>query len=120
MNYLIFVNVVFLSGLQGAKAEIRNVESGNIFTRRDKNNGDRFLLIITYCTTRLTWQVIMCPHDLNVPPDFIMQEDFLTNMDVSIIESQVPSLAYWQASDPKSLLNVVLELLQLYKQYQVL
>ncbi|KAL0275155.1 UNVERIFIED_CONTAM: hypothetical protein PYX00_003105 [Menopon gallinae] len=105
-------------GLQGAHAEIRNVESGSIITKREKNIGDRFLLIITYCATKLMWQVLMCPHDLTEPPDFIMQDDFLANVDVRVIESQVPSLAHWQPTDPKCLLNVVLELLQLYKQYQ--
>lgn len=59
-------------------------------------------------------------NDITKAPDFIMEENFLANEKEDSIKSKVPSLANWQPNDIKCLLNVVLELLQLYKSYQVI
>lgn len=59
-------------------------------------------------------------NDIQKSPDFIMEDNFLNGITENILKSKVPSLANWCPSDVNCLLNVFLELLQLYKNYQVL
>jgi hypothetical protein len=56
-------------------------------------------------------EVIMNESDPTVPPDFILGEG-----DEHLIPyDSLTKLSEWNANDPNALLNIVLELLQLYK-----
>ncbi|XP_066993309.1 BRISC and BRCA1-A complex member 2 isoform X2 [Anabrus simplex] len=54
----------------------------------------------------------------NVRP-FIREVMINGRIEVNILEENVPSLAKWDAEDPKSLLHVISELLALYRKHQM-
>lgn len=106
-------------GLLGTQANIESVESGSIVAKNDYETGDRFVLRMHYCKKSLFWQVIMNANNLTCPPDFIMEDNFLNRIDSQVIKHKVPSLANWCPTNVKCLLNVILELLDLHKEYQI-
>lgn len=105
-------------GLPGHSAEVNVVESGSIFAKNMSELGDRFQLKIPYCRKALYWQVLMNPNNLTEPPDFIMEERFF-DVSSDVIKNHVPSLDNWCPSNVKCLLQIILELLDLYKSQQV-
>jgi len=106
-------------GICAGNLKIDNVQSGRP-TIETSNCGDRFKLIIPYAGQSVTWEVVfnsVLPH---FPPDFHFDDDtFLSDPEIELIEETVPSLANWDCQDSKSLLNVICELLALYRKYQV-
>lgn len=85
-----------------------------------KANGDCFKLSIPYAKQNLDWNVLfnsLCPE---MGPDFIFNdESFFSDIDIDKLQSDVPSLANWNANDKDALLNVLTELLSCYKQHQI-
>ena len=81
---------------------------------------DRIKLSIPYAKQNLTWNVFFDSECPEIGPDFLFNDDaFLANMDVDSFSTNVPSLANWNPNDGDALLNVLVELLSCYKQYQV-
>lgn len=80
----------------------------------------QFRLVLPYCSKKLKWEIIF---DHTAPwfaPDFRFDDDsFLGSLDTETIERKIPSLANWNENDPRALTQVVSELVNLYKQYQV-
>jgi BRCA1-A complex subunit BRE len=75
---------------------------------------DRSTLKIPYCSRYLQWEVIFNAKNTNVPPDFIFEEgeEFFAAVD------KIIAMKKWTANNPRALLTIVLELLELYKDYQ--
>lgn len=68
----------------------------------------------------MKWEVIFDPSTPWFAPDFRFDDEcFLSNIDEEYLENKVPSLAKWNENDPKSLSNVIAELIELYKIHQV-
>ncbi|XP_023950900.1 BRISC and BRCA1-A complex member 2 [Bicyclus anynana] len=85
------------------------------------NNAEsQFRLVLPYCSKKLKWDIIF---DASTPwfaPDFRFDdESFLSNADEEILVNGVPSLAKWNSSNPKSLGEVISELVAMYKIHQV-
>jgi len=77
----------------------------------ERSNGyDRFVLVHTFCGKQIRWHLILDQHSPHVAPDFIFDEDFVT--------TPVTSLEKWDPSLIDSLLIIILELRQLYKERQ--
>ncbi|RZF47474.1 hypothetical protein LSTR_LSTR007401 [Laodelphax striatellus] len=112
-------------GIAGEKATISDVRSGLPGVERNESCadffGDRFQLSVPYAGQRLNWDIVLDPSSPDNPPDFDLNDDAFTNnyITVDCLEQAVPSLFNWQADDRNALKNVVSELLQLYKKYQV-
>jgi len=75
---------------------------------------DRFTLKIPYCGIFLQWDILYNNEQVMMPPDFIFEEkdEFFVSLD------KVSSLKKWTPTNPNALLDIVLELLQFYKNYQ--
>jgi len=77
---------------------------------------DRFKLVLPYAGFSVVWEVIFDGTNPSAPPDFIFDdESFLCDCELDVI----PSLTEWDANNPKSLVNVITELLRLYCRHQV-
>lgn len=86
----------------------------------DKAVEDRFKLSIPYARQSLTWNVFFDSQCPEIGPDFLFYDDtFLADMDIDTISNKVPSLAQWNPNDRNALVNVLIELLSCYKEYQV-
>nr|CAD7198530.1 unnamed protein product [Timema douglasi] len=82
--------------------------------------GDHFKLAIPFAGQTIMWDVVFDGNAPESPPDFSFDDlTFLADPDVAILEKYVPSLAKWDSQDPKALMNVITELLYLYKKHQV-
>ncbi|KAK6626468.1 hypothetical protein RUM44_008941 [Polyplax serrata] len=106
-------------GLLKDSPKIHSIQCGSIIKKNELQYGDRFHLRLLYCRKPLNWQVLMNGNDITVAPDFIMEENFLASETEDSIKLKVPSLINWDPTDIRCLLNVVLELLQVYKSYQI-
>ncbi|XP_047020124.1 BRISC and BRCA1-A complex member 2-like [Helicoverpa zea] len=77
-------------------------------------------IVLPYCSKKLKWEIIF---DATAPwfaPDFRFDDDsFLMNVDEQFLEEKVPSLAKWNENDPKALSDVISELINVYKLYQI-
>lgn len=114
----LLVNNYFLLGLCKSKIDIEKFQySGN-----DKNClADQFTLILPYAGNYLRWEVLFDVTRPRFAPDFRFDdENFLSNVNADFLERHVASLAQWDISNPKALSNVISELMQLYREYQVL
>lgn len=80
----------------------------------------QFRVVLPYCSKKLKWEVLFDSTSPWFAPDFRFDDDsFLMNIDENVLEERVPSLAKWNENDPKALSNVLSELINLYKLYQV-
>ncbi|XP_070576788.1 BRISC and BRCA1-A complex member 2-like [Ptychodera flava] len=103
-------------GVSGGAVQISNIKSGCYITlQKPVRCCDRFKVTIPFAGNTVTWQVIfncLCPSD---PPDFIFDPEdrgFCPRIE------DVKSLVDWDAEDKKSLLYVMTELVERYKEYQ--
>lgn len=80
----------------------------------------QFRLVLPYCSKKLKWDVIFDSSTPWFAPDFRFDDDsFLSNADEDLLTKGVPSLTKWNANDPRSLSEVIYELVNMYKTYQV-
>lgn len=81
---------------------------------------NNFVLEIPFAGRHLQWEIIFNNEDYQYPPDFDFTNDsFMSDPDVDIITNCIPSLAKWDLTDNHALINVVKELLFLYRKFQV-
>lgn len=95
-----------------------------ISSKYEENNvtkfANRFTLSIPFAGNFLDWDVIFSNDNLNFAPDFDFGDDrFIGNFNSETIIEHVPSLANWNPDDPKFLLKVLKQLIELYKKYQI-
>lgn len=84
------------------------------------SNSHTFELEIPFAGTYLKWDVIFSNEDLKFAPDFdFVNDQFLTDPDIDVIEKDIPALYHWNIDEPECLYNVVKQILCLYKKYQV-
>lgn len=85
-----------------------------------KAKTDCFKLSIPYAGEHLVWNILFNSQCLEMGPDFIFNDqNFLADPDIDILSDTVPSLVKWKPNDTNALFNVLVELLQYYKHYQV-
>lgn len=90
-------------------------------TNSSHGNGDRFKLSIPYAGQKIVWHVVFNHQRPQFAPNFCFDdESFLADPEIPFLEENVPSLASWNSRDPKALLNVIAELLALYRKHQVI
>ncbi|XP_022190738.1 BRISC and BRCA1-A complex member 2 [Nilaparvata lugens] len=112
-------------GISGKKATISNVRASQPGLERNEETvdcfGDRFQLCFEFANQFVYWDVVLDSSSADNPPDFDLNNDAFTNnyITVDLLEEAVPSLNNWQPNNPDALKNVVCELLQLFKKYQV-
>lgn len=82
--------------------------------RTDSSTVDRFQIRVPYCTNFLSWDVIYNLSQPSVVPDFILQENEETWIPIENLES----LKKWKPENVDSLLDVINEMLNCYKDYQ--
>lgn len=80
---------------------------------------DRFSAEIPYAGKVLKWDILFNDEDYSLAPDFVFGDQFLADPDIDVIERHIPSLAGWDVGDPRCLLNVLRDLVSLYKKHQV-
>lgn len=96
------------------------IEVDAISSSCGKIEGDRFRLSIPYARQNLTWNVFFDSQCPEIGPDFIFNDNtFLADMDIDTLSAKVPSLTKWNPNNANALLNVLIELLSCYKQYQM-
>ncbi|CAH2107473.1 unnamed protein product [Euphydryas editha] len=101
-------------GLCKSKVDLERISNSST------NSETQFRLVLPYCSKKLKWDVIFDPSTPWFAPDFRFDDDsFLSNADEELLTKGVPSLSKWNASDPKSLSEVIYELVNMYKIYQV-
>lgn len=102
-------------GVCSGDVRICDVKSGSLTTAKQPS-GDRFKVIVPYGGQTLTWEVIFDQTYPEDPPDFIFgiedTDDFCPDIE------DVKSILEWDHRNPRALLLVIEELLQLYRQYQ--
>ncbi|XP_033735949.1 BRISC and BRCA1-A complex member 2-like [Pecten maximus] len=101
-------------GICGAHVRISDIRTGSLSTSK-KPNGDRFQVLLPFAGQTLQWDVIFDCNYPQDPPDFIFAAD---DSDFCPHEEDVKSLVNWDSNDPNSLLNVLNELLTLYREHQ--
>lgn len=80
----------------------------------------QFRLVLPYCSKKLKWDVIFDSSTPWFAPDFRFDDDsFLSNADEDLLTKGVPSLTKWNANDPRSLSELIYELVNMYKTHQV-
>lgn len=86
----------------------------------DIDNGNTFTLNIPYAGKNLQWEVLFNDEDPTLAPDFdIINDTFLTDPAIDTISKHLPTLTNWDVKNSKCLVNVVREMLVLYKRYQL-
>ncbi|XP_043265435.1 BRISC and BRCA1-A complex member 2-like [Colletes gigas] len=95
------------------------IKADSVSSSCGKQKGDRFKLSIPYARQILTWNVFFDSQCPEMGPDFIFNDNFLADMDVDILSNKIPSLAKWNPNNEDALLNVLMELLSCYKEYQI-
>lgn len=98
---------------------ISDVQTG---LAEEKNGpcGDRFKLVIPFAGQQISWNVVLDALNPHFPPDFCFDDpSFLACPKPEFLEEHVPSLLNWNHENPKALLQVIEELLNLYKKHQV-
>ncbi|XP_071056250.1 BRISC and BRCA1-A complex member 2-like [Onthophagus taurus] len=86
----------------------------------DINCDNSIILDLPYAERYLSVEIIFVDEDLTFPPDFdILNDTFLDDPDVDLIEKHLPSLTDWSLQNPKSLLNFIIQLRDLYKKHQI-
>ncbi|GLV42015.1 hypothetical protein CBL_05026 [Carabus blaptoides fortunei] len=81
---------------------------------------NRFTLSVPFAGQFLDWDVIFSNDNLNFVPDFDFGDDrFICNFDSETIIEHASSLANWNSENPKSLLIILKQLIEMYKKYQI-
>ncbi|XP_071441444.1 BRISC and BRCA1-A complex member 2-like [Hetaerina americana] len=82
--------------------------------------GDRFKLVIPFAGQQIAWNVVLDALNPHFPPDFCFDDpSFLPCPSPEFLEENVPSLSNWNLENPNALLQVIEELLCLYRKHQV-
>jgi len=86
-----------------------------VYNDSNEPYSDRFTLKIPYCGKFLQWEVIFDGKQPNVPPDFVLEEgqEHFVNM------ANINSIPKWNPTNKHALLDIVLDIIELYKQYQL-
>lgn len=85
----------------------------------DIDKGNTFTLNIPYAGKNLQWEVLFNDEDPSLAPDFdILNDTFLTDPPIDVISKNIPTLTNWNIKNSNSLVNVIKEMLNLYKKYQ--
>lgn len=117
-----YIKEVLYSGSIGictGNLKINEIQTGRP-TIETTDCGDRFRLIIPFAGQTISWEIVFNSMVPQFPPDFCFDDEtFLSDPEIEMIEENVPSLANWDFQDSKSLLNVICELLSLYRKHQV-
>ncbi|KAL0132530.1 hypothetical protein PUN28_000344 [Cardiocondyla obscurior] len=86
----------------------------------NRTKNDCFKLSIPYAGEHLVWHILFDSQCPEMGPDFIFNDqNFLMDPDIDTLSTWVPSLVKWNLNDNDVLLNVLLELLEYYKEYQI-
>lgn len=98
-----------------------NIEVVKIFSSsKEQKHGNHFILSIPYAGQFLQWEIIFNSDDLTFAPDFIFVNDnFLEELDLEVISKSVPSWISWDYNNVDALCDVILELIELYKHFQI-
>lgn len=81
---------------------------------------DRFQILIPYGGSELQWEISYDLEDEEFVPDFeFLNDSFLMDPDIDVLDKNVPSLKHWSIETPSSLLSTISELLLLYKKHNV-
>lgn len=123
-NQLGLINVCISTGLNAGTIQIADVRTGRNMPigigLESTPVGDRFKMVIPYAGHSITWDVILDSMDQLSPPDFLFNDDFMSDPPaMEEIEKSLPSLVNWDCSNDKALLQLINELLVMYKKYQV-
>ncbi|KAK3718792.1 hypothetical protein QZH41_014050, partial [Actinostola sp. cb2023] len=100
-------------GLRGEKVQIKEQKTGCSYPPSSARHLDRFKVLIPFAGHVLKWEVIFS--DPELPPDFIFGNndlDFVPNIE------EIQSLFHWDHDNPESLVLLIKELVQHYKEYQ--
>lgn len=102
-------------------SSVVNIEVVKIFSSSKKRkHGNHFILSIPYAGQFLQWEVIFNNDDLTFAPDFnFINDNFLEELDLEMISKSVPSWVSWDYNNVNALGDVVLELIELYKRFQI-
>lgn len=101
--------------LCAGKASVRDFISSAHPSRSNTEENDTFTVIIPYAGVSLQWQVLFCGADSCGMPDFLIPEHDGFDPEYK----DIPNLVNWDVKNPKSLLNVVKDILSLYKDHQM-
>ncbi|XP_051165413.1 BRISC and BRCA1-A complex member 2-like [Leptopilina boulardi] len=86
---------------------------------KDGLKSDCIDLVVPYADISLKWTLLFDSEFPELGPDFIFNDEFLSNPDVNTLMDYVPSLYNWNYCDSNSLLLVLKELLTYYKKKQI-
>eukprot|EP00117_Sycon_ciliatum_P017308 scpid59425/ scgid16357/ BRCA1-A complex subunit BRE; BRCA1/BRCA2-containing complex subunit 45; Brain and reproductive organ-expressed protein len=102
------------SGL--GRCKIFDVQCGSRCTDNEPH-GDRFNCIVPYCGINLLWQIIFDIPRLHLGPDVIVDGDGSNGFKPKL--QDIPALCKWDPHDSCSLVNVINQLLDCYRQYSL-
>ncbi|XP_046403327.1 BRISC and BRCA1-A complex member 2-like [Ischnura elegans] len=120
-DFLPLVEAVVSSSVFGceSKVTISDVQTG-LAEEGKEPYGDRFKLVIPFAGQQISWSVVLDALNPHFPPDFCFDDpSFLSSTNPEFLEEHVPSLLNWNPENPNALLQVVEELLTLYRKHQV-
>ncbi|VDH98164.1 BRCA1-A complex subunit BRE [Mytilus galloprovincialis] len=101
-------------GICGGKARLTDVRSGSVSFIAGCE-GDRFKVLLPYAGQTLTWEVIFDKYSPEESPDFIFGSE---DTDFSPDIADIKTLVDWDYHNPYALLQVIEELLRMYKAHQ--
>ncbi|KAI4459088.1 brisc and brca1-a complex member 2 [Holotrichia oblita] len=106
-------------GISGMHPQI-NLPPSKLDFDYNTDMGNTFTLNIPYAGRHLQWEVIFNDEDPTFAPDFdILNDTFLTDPTIDTISKHLPSLANWDVKNSKCLVNVIREMIVLYKKEQL-
>lgn len=107
-------------GISGMNISLMPFHNRRIMEDYSEPFSTQFLLKVPYAGRLLEWEVIFNEEDLGFAPDFDFRDDyFLADPTLEVLENNVPSLVKWNLQNPKTLITVLREFLNLYKKIQV-
>ncbi|KAK9737372.1 Brain and reproductive organ-expressed protein (BRE) [Popillia japonica] len=106
-------------GISGMRPQI-NLPPSKLDFGYNTNMGNTFILNIPYAGKNLQWEVIFNDEDPTFAPDFdILNDTFLSDPAIDTISKHLPSLLNWDVKNSKCLVNVIQEMIALYKREQI-
>lgn len=101
----------------------RNSKSDNgeiLESRSESDSEDTLLIKLPYAGTTLTIHLLFYPHEPWMPPEMTFSDiHFSSSITIKDLEDQVPSLNEWNVTADDILAQLVHQLLQLYRRYQL-
>lgn len=82
--------------------------------------GDRFTLKVPLAAEIVQWDIVFNLGRPRLAPDFnFNDEPFVDELNLDELKTHVPDLVRWNLDDPKRLLLVIQQFIQLYKRHQI-